>query len=231
MMLLLYVSEVFPIPLATTGGSWPTANMDGFQGKAVFAQRNIQTGLIEIIDMHTGLVLSTEEAPGMREARKEYNEIIADLICNAIAEGSSLTRVCKLKGFPSYVQVCHWRRMHPAFEEALSKARADRAETLRDDAMEIVDTVNEDQDAIAKAKLRADTRKWSAGVDNNAYSPKAKVEASLNVPMQILISTGIKRDVTPPAVLGEIPELPVGHILEEKKDGGNESKINTDSED
>jgi len=172
--------------------------------KRSFAQRNPQTGLLEIVDIFTGEVKATEEVPGMREARLTYSEVMADLICNAVAEGGSLTKICKMKGFPSYVQVCHWRRQYPEFEEALVRARQDRAEALRDEAMSIADDAAEEGDAINKARLRTDIRKWSSAVDDpSRYSPKTKVDATLTTPMTLVVRTGIDR--TPLETLGPGP--------------------------
>lgn len=126
--------------------------------------------------------------------RKEivYNPVTIDLICQKIAEGGSLTRICQEDGMPSYNTLCRWRRMHPQIDEQLMLARRDRAEFLRDSAMLEAATA-EGRDPISGAQLRVDTFKWAAGVDDGKYSPKAKVEATITTPTQIIVHTGIDR--------------------------------------
>lgn len=146
---------------------------------------------------------------GMREIT--FNPITVDIILQKIAEGGSLTSICKLPGFPTYPTFCRWKRQHPWIEEALDSARRDRAEFLRDEAMR--QALEADEDNVSAQSLKHEALKWGAGVDHAKYSPKAKVEATLNVPTQIIVSTGIDRtppaekDVTPPL---ESPKLEAG---------------------
>lgn len=138
-------------------------------------------------------------AGGVREIT--YSPITVDLICQKVAEGGSLTRICGQPGFPSYTAFCRWRRQHPWIDEQLTLARRDRAEYLRDKAVGEADKA-EGRDPISGSQLRVDTYKWAASVDNEKYNPKAKVEATLVAPTQIIVHTGIDRgepqkDVTP----------------------------------
>lgn len=121
-----------------------------------------------------------------------FNQILVDLVCQAVAEGESLTKVCQKPGYPSYTALCRWRRQHPHINDQLDNARRDRAEYLRDKALEEAAGA-ESRDPIGAHNLRVDTYKWAAGVDDAKYSPKAKVEASVTMPTQIIVSTGINR--------------------------------------
>jgi hypothetical protein len=109
-------------------------------------------------------------------------------------EGESLAKICKREGMPPYHVVSRWRRDSGEFKEMMEMARVDRAEMLRDKAMEEAEQADETD--VASRKLKHDAYKWAAGVDDHArYSPKAKVEGTINLPTQIVISTGISRVV------------------------------------
>jgi hypothetical protein len=51
-------------------------------------------------------------------------------------------------------------------KERLIQARKGRADKWAEDALHIADNTPEDPNAINKAKMRIDTRKWLAGVDD-----------------------------------------------------------------
>lgn len=123
-----------------------------------------------------------------------FNQILVDLVCQAVAEGESLTKVCQKPGYPSYTALCRWRRQHPHINDQLDNARRDRAEYLRDKALEEAAGA-ESRDPIGAHNLRVDTYKWAAGVDDSSkYGPKTKVQAEVTTPLQIVVSTGIVRD-------------------------------------
>lgn len=127
---------------------------------------------------------------GVREIT--FNPVIIDLICQQIVEGRGLTEVCKQPDMPSYNVLMQWRRKHDWIDEHLNRARQDRAEQFRDKAIAEADSAESRDPGTAHA-LRVETYKWAAGVDSSRYSPKSKVEATVNMPMQIIVHTGIDR--------------------------------------
>ncbi len=133
------------------------------------------------------------------------------MICEKIARGAGLIKICDEAGMPSYPMLCRWRRQHPEIDKALDAARRDRAEFHRDKAMAVVEPKLNDMDEVADAKLKHEAHKWAAGVDDQKFSPKSKVDVAVNTPTIIQISTGINRepiqsvidrDVTPPNTSG-----------------------------
>lgn len=121
-----------------------------------------------------------------------YSEVILEIICNYIVEGKSLKEICAMPDMPSYTTLCSWKRNIPGVEEKIAIAREDRGEYLRDMALEAVrDT---DEDTVGVDTLKHKALVWAAGVDNARYSPKAKIEATLTAPTQIIVNTGIRRD-------------------------------------
>jgi len=60
-----------------------------------------------------------------------------------------------------------WRKWREGGgEEVIARARAARAHHLAEESLDIADTADAEQAAIAKARLRIDTRKWLSGAWN-----------------------------------------------------------------
>ena len=101
----------------------------------------------------------------------------ADTICGRIAMGESLRRICKDEGMPEAGTVFRWLREFPAFQDQYARAREEQAEGYADEIAEIADEVHledvKDEDgnvievkvdatAVARNRLRVDSRKWIA---------------------------------------------------------------------
>lgn len=124
-----------------------------------------------------------------------YHPWIVDALCEKVASGMSLTRACKEPGMPTYAVLMRWRRKYPEVSELLERAREDRAEHHRDRAVEIAESSSED--SLGTSTLKHNAHKWAAGVDNARFSPKAKIEATITTPTQIIVNTGIDRNPLP----------------------------------
>lgn len=126
-----------------------------------------------------------------------FSDIVVDLVCQQLTEGKSLTKICKSPGFPPYYIFTKWMRKHPWVREAIDQARRDRAEYIRDELIDIADSVKEDQDSINKAKLQVDAKKWAAQIDDPNRFSKPEKSVQAHVPLQIIVNTGIIRPGDP----------------------------------
>ncbi len=99
---------------------------------------------------------------------------IADEICKRIGEGESLRAICLGDEMPHNSTIMGWARDFTGFAKQYARAREEQAETHFDEIIEIADDnsydhkvvdgqVVVDGDAIQRAKLRVDTRKWTTG--------------------------------------------------------------------
>ena len=123
-----------------------------------------------------------------------FNPIVVDLMCQKVLEGMGITEICGLPGFPTYTTYTRWRREHSWIDDAIGKAKVDRAERARDEILQIAKAAVSSKDPINATNTKIDALKWSAGIDDpHRYSPKAKVEGVINAPTQIIIQTGIDR--------------------------------------
>jgi hypothetical protein len=143
-----------------------------------------------------------------------FSQITVDLICQLVCEGQSIMNVCKKPGFPNYATLCQWRRQHPHIEKQLEQARVDRGEYYRDRAVQEAELSESTKDPINASALKVDTYKWAAGMDNAKFSPKSKVEATLNTPVQIMVATGIDRT---PITMDTTREVSDGKITDQKQ--------------
>lgn len=146
----------------------------GQEGQSVLVQEDVPAEYLERI----------EEVPVSRD--------VVERICHRLMEGELMHKICGSDGVPSYSVVSQWRRHNQWVRTAIEQARADRAEKLVEKILEEAEAA-EGKDPIDGARVRIDAYKYVAGLDNSRYSPKAKVEANINVPTQIIISTGIDR--------------------------------------
>lgn len=178
--------------------------VDSLTGVSVVVLENdpakaLSSALVRV-ESPTGVVTFVQEGLRLDVVRGEtrYNPLVLAKICQRIAEGGSVTKICKEPGMPSYNTLCHWRRAHPEASRMIEEARRDRAEYLRDEALAKVEDTYRDEvggkGAVAAASLALEAAKWAASVDNEKYNPKAKVEATVNVPTQIIVQTGINRE-------------------------------------
>ncbi len=87
-----------------------------------------------------------------------YTQETADIICERVAMGVSLHRICADETMPPEQTVYRWLNDFEAFRENYERARDRRADRFADEIIEIVD----EEDDPARARGRMDARKWAA---------------------------------------------------------------------
>lgn len=86
-----------------------------------------------------------------------YTIEIAARICEQIASGMSLRKVCAAKDLPAMSTVFLWISKHREFAEQYARAQADRVVAWSEEIVDIADNSKADTN---RAKLRVDTRRW-----------------------------------------------------------------------
>lgn len=131
--------------------------------------------------------------PGSKDGRPTlYTEELADYICLKVATHTEgLDRLCaKFPEFPSDHTIYEWRIKHPDFCRKYIQAKQKQAEIFAEEIIAISDEsgnvdhfVNADGklvfngEAVARARLRVDTRKWIASkLLPKAYGDRGLVE-------------------------------------------------------
>lgn len=103
----------------------------------------------------------------------EYTEQTALLICDRLASGESLRKICADPDMPVISTVFLWLSKHSAFSNQYARARESWADATFEETLEIADNSRNDtqtddegrpivnHDNIQRARLRVDTRKWA----------------------------------------------------------------------
>jgi hypothetical protein len=107
-----------------------------------------------------------------------FSEELADAICERLASGESLVRICGGDDFPSETTVYRWLQTDLAFRDKYAKAREVQAERMADEILEIADDASNDWmtrfangggeapgwtlngEHVQRSRLRIDSRKW-----------------------------------------------------------------------
>lgn len=88
-----------------------------------------------------------------------YSEELADIICEAVASGGALYRMCEERDdLPAERTIYQWLERHPEFAQKYARARERQADRNADEIVMIADTEADPQ----RARVRMDARKWRA---------------------------------------------------------------------
>ena len=123
----------------------------------------------------------------------EYTEEIGDKICEGLADARSLRSICCDDDMPSQSTVFRWLadERFADFRERYARAREAQADAIFDEMLDIADDGTNDYmgddekyngDAVARSKLRVDTRKWMAAkLSPKKYGEKIGFDVSHNL--------------------------------------------------
>ena len=103
----------------------------------------------------------------------KYSLTIALEICDRIADGESLVKICSDPAMPKKTAVYEWLLRHKEFADIYARAREDQADTLADEIHAISDELPQqivddkgktryDSAYVQWQKNRVDARKWVA---------------------------------------------------------------------
>ena len=132
--------------------------------------------------------------------QSEFTQEIADIICERLAEGESLVRICKDDDMPSKATVFNWLSSNKGFLDNYTRAREAQADTLFDQILDISDdgqndtytdadgNIRTDQEVIARSRLRVDARKWMAGkLRPKKYGEKLELSGDAENPLAVAV--------------------------------------------
>lgn len=132
-----------------------------------------------------------------------YTDEVATAICERLAEGESLRKICQEEGIPSRWSVFRWLEENEAFRNQYARAREWQAETLLEEALEIADDRSNDiqqveiapevkvdrvdYEVVQRSKLRVETRlKLMGQLAPKKYGPKMSLSVKDENPIQSL---------------------------------------------
>ncbi|MFC0282541.1 terminase small subunit protein [Camelimonas abortus] len=108
-----------------------------------------------------------------------FTQLLADQICAELATGKSMRTMCRDEAMPSMSTVYKWLRERPDFSQQYVKAKAEAADALAEEILDIADDATgdwleiHDTDGFAagyrlngehvqRSRLQIDARKWIA---------------------------------------------------------------------
>ena len=93
--------------------------------------------------------MSDHDPPKRIGRPRKFNAAIAESICDRIAEGDTLRRICKNQEFPTRRTVQRWLRSYPEFGKRYALARACALDDVCD---EILETIKDESKELGRAK-------------------------------------------------------------------------------
>lgn len=138
----------------------------------------------------------------------EYNQNIADKICDLVSFGKSLRYVSRQDDMPDLVTIYRWLQRFPEFSKQYDKAKSEQIDTLADEMIDISDDISSDtivnengkdvvnNTAVNRSRLMVDTRKWIAErMKPKKYGVRQEIEHSgkIDSAMQIVLVTPTER--------------------------------------
>lgn len=134
----------------------------------------------------------------------EFTQELADRMCEQLADGKSLRKVCEAEEMPCKATVFKWLREIPGFSDQYARAKEEAADSFVDDLGDIADDGRNDWmkdndpdnpgykangENIQRARLRVDTRKWIASkLKAKKYGDKVEHEHSGKLTFEQLVT-------------------------------------------
>ena len=110
-----------------------------------------------------------------------YSQELATEICQQLANGMSLRKICEQESMPAIDSVRRWLidEDKPEFQAQYAHAREEQADFYADAIIEEADKAI-DKDSAAAAKVKVDARKWVASkLKPKRYGDKLDLDANI----------------------------------------------------
>lgn len=158
--------------------------------------------------------------------KSSYTKDIADKICEELARGKSLVRICDEINV-SYSTVMKWLTDFPDFSDNYTRAREEQAEYLADEIIHLIDqepakSLNKagheviDNGWVTNQRNRIDARKWIASkLLPKKYGDKQHIELNGTLGLS---------DLTPEQLASQLTEAAAGAGIAIVNAGGGEKK-------
>jgi hypothetical protein len=146
----------------------------------------------------------------------KYTQALADTICERLASGISMRTVCLDPAIPEARTLFTWMRVYPEFLQQYTRAKAESADAIFDEMMDIADDGTNDWmeqhdkegacvgykvngEHVQRSRLRIDTRKWALSKlapkkygDNLAVNHGVQEGSPLEQMMQMAVGRTLK---------------------------------------
>ena len=108
-----------------------------------------------------------------------YSDALAETICERIANGEPLKKICEDPAMPAYPTVLRWRANNEEFAKLYRVAREDAADTLADKIQTLADRVEKGELDPHSGRVAIDALKWiAAKLKPRTYGDRIQQEHS-----------------------------------------------------
>jgi hypothetical protein len=90
---------------------------------------------------------------GRSGAKSSFDEQRAAEICQRLATGETLTRICRDETMPCPVTVYNWMEARPDFREQVARARKTGFDAIAESCMDIADSSTPDEAQVSKLRV------------------------------------------------------------------------------
>jgi len=123
-----------------------------------------------------------------------YNITTAQAIVEYLCEGMTLRQIAQMKAIPPVSTIRYWATQHKEFKHAMDEAKIVRGEQFADEAVDVARKTT--SMTSRKDKLKIDTLKWAAKVDNpEKFGDSVTHKGDAAHPITIVVDTGIRRNL------------------------------------
>ena len=123
-------------------------------------------------------------APSRKRAGRPsaYSDAIARKICERIASGESLRRICQDKAMPASSTVYKWMDENEGFRSKCARAREQQAEAIFDEMAALEEKVLNDEVSPLAARVVLASRQWRASkLAPKKYGDKLEIENNVTI--------------------------------------------------
>lgn len=135
----------------------------------------------------------TETTPSTKKhgRPRKYTESLAKQVLNRLSEGKSLASIARERDMPSRTTVYQWIREDvEGFANRYALAKEEASDALYEELMEICDQ----EEDVARARLKVDTIKWMLGKQKpKKYGEKQTVEHTLHNDLPERLEAAMRR--------------------------------------
>ena len=126
----------------------------------------------------------------------KYSEKLMERMCDTIAGGMSVSRMCKNDWAPERQTFYNWLMQYPAFFDRYIHARETQSHCLID---EIADIADDMEDEPNSRRIRIEARRiYAEKCAPTKYSPKQQIETDQKIEISITSFAGASNENKPP---------------------------------
>jgi hypothetical protein len=122
----------------------------------------------------------------------DFTDELASAICDRLAAGEPLTKICADENMPGRSTVCAWRHAHPEFQTKYARAREDAGDVWAERALQAA--LSADPVTAVANRLKFDGLRWYASkLAPRTYGDKIQHTGDGGGPVTLQVNTGVKR--------------------------------------